>query len=50
MANAAANGQGQGYAAANAQQHDLHSKERGVEQEAKQGKSVKGTDHLGIEG
>jgi hypothetical protein len=50
MANAAASGQGRAYGAANAQEHSAKSKGKGVEQEARQGKSVKQVDHLGIEG
>ena len=50
MASAAASGQGQAYGAANAQEHSLKAKGKGVEQEAKQGKSGKQVDHLGIEG
>jgi hypothetical protein len=50
MANAAASGQGQAYGSANAQEHSLRSKGKGIQQEAKQGKSVKQVDHLGLEG
>ena len=50
MANAAARGQGTAYARGSAEDHQLHAKERGVVQEAKQGKKVQGkVDHLGIE-
>jgi hypothetical protein len=51
MANAAARGQGSAYAAGAAEQHNLHAKERGVGQEARQAQKVEGkkVDHLGIE-
>jgi hypothetical protein len=48
MANAAARGHGSAYAAAGAEERSIKGRERGVEQEAKQGK-VKRVDHLGIE-
>jgi hypothetical protein len=50
MANAAAGGQGQAYGSANAQEHRLKAKGKGVEQEGRQGKSAEKVDHLGIEG
>ncbi|KAH7074102.1 hypothetical protein FB567DRAFT_189854 [Paraphoma chrysanthemicola] len=50
MANAAARGQGTAYAQGSAEEHRLKAKERGVGQEAVQGKKVTGkVDHLGIE-
>jgi hypothetical protein len=50
MANAAAGGRGSAYAAASAEERSLKGRERGVAQEAAQGKKVAGrVDHLGIE-
>jgi hypothetical protein len=50
MANAAARGHGSAYAAAGAEERSLKGRERGVGQEASQGKKVAGrVDHLGIE-
>jgi len=52
-ANAVASGQGQAYGSANAHEHNLRSKSKGIEQGASQSKAVSGkkqVDHLGIEG
>lgn len=52
-AKAIAQGQGNAYAAGNAQEHSLKSKERIGGQEASQAKKIEGkkqVDHLGLEG
>jgi hypothetical protein len=52
MANAAARGQGNAYAAAGAEERSIKAKGREVGQEATQAKQVQGkkqVDHLGIE-
>ncbi|KAF1850231.1 uncharacterized protein K460DRAFT_400300 [Cucurbitaria berberidis CBS 394.84] len=53
VANGVAQGQGNAFAAANAQEHSLKAKERGVGQEATQAKTLKGkkeeVNHLGLE-
>ncbi|KAH7397339.1 hypothetical protein BKA66DRAFT_437906 [Pyrenochaeta sp. MPI-SDFR-AT-0127] len=53
VAKAIAQGQGNAYAAGNAQEHSLKANERIVGQEASQAKKVEGkkqVDHLGLEG